>query len=525
MSAPVSAFRHTWRSLSQELIASMVILWLAALCVIPIPLWKNALLFLRWGSVGALLLVWLTVQPAPLFARRHRPVLWFVALTFLSVLLAREPGLAWSGQLAGRQREWIGGYRDIVLMGAAWCVIATQAFQRPALQQRLSRWMLCSVILVVIIGYLEIIAHRNILYECWVPNQAYQRFLHQRRMMSTQLHPVILGALLAVCVPLALHHAATASRRGARWAGLGVTFLLIGAAIQTFTRGSLLAVLLGSGAYLLLMKRRAWLRTALIVVIAIVLGASFLGLWTRATERGRVGASRYSVEALHDIARGRTAGWRWENAALALDLVREQPFFGIGINHYRHLFSQHRPDTHLPWELHVTDNVYLKILTETGLVGALGFMWLLWGGIRSWLAGVMAAPTVQDRSHVAAIGAGWLGLLTSMVTYDGLWWLLPLAIFWIWLGILHAQPMSAAVAAGDVPAPRRATRRGGKKTRSRPGRRRFASRWTVVGELFQFLWQQRLWWMIPMAAVLLLFGALLLLAQSSPIAPFIYTLF
>jgi len=55
--------------------------------------------------------------------------------------------------------------------------------------------------------------------------------------------------------------------------------------------------------------------------------------------------------------------------------------------------------------------------------------------------------------------------------------------------------------------------------------RRLASRSSVVGELLRFLWQQRLWWLIPMVTILLVFGVLLLFAQSSPIAPFIYTLF
>jgi len=54
---------------------------------------------------------------------------------------------------------------------------------------------------------------------------------------------------------------------------------------------------------------------------------------------------------------------------------------------------------------------------------------------------------------------------------------------------------------------------------------RIAGRSAVVGELFRFLWQQRLWWMIPMVSVLLLFGLLLIFAQSSPLAPFVYTLF
>ena len=51
------------------------------------------------------------------------------------------------------------------------------------------------------------------------------------------------------------------------------------------------------------------------------------------------------------------------------------------------------------------------------------------------------------------------------------------------------------------------------------------NRSSVIGELMAFLWQQRLWWLIPMVSVLLLFGLLLLFAQSSPLAPFVYTLF
>ena len=47
----------------------------------------------------------------------------------------------------------------------------------------------------------------------------------------------------------------------------------------------------------------------------------------------------------------------------------------------------------------------------------------------------------------------------------------------------------------------------------------------VFGEIIVFLWQRKLWWMIPMVTVLLLFGLLLIFASSSGVAPFIYTLF
>ena len=47
----------------------------------------------------------------------------------------------------------------------------------------------------------------------------------------------------------------------------------------------------------------------------------------------------------------------------------------------------------------------------------------------------------------------------------------------------------------------------------------------TVGELFQFLWARRLWWLIPFVAILLLVGVLLIIGQVTGVAPFIYTLF
>jgi len=47
----------------------------------------------------------------------------------------------------------------------------------------------------------------------------------------------------------------------------------------------------------------------------------------------------------------------------------------------------------------------------------------------------------------------------------------------------------------------------------------------VVGELFSFFMRNKRWWLVPMLVSLFLIGALILLGQSSAIAPFIYTLF
>ena len=51
------------------------------------------------------------------------------------------------------------------------------------------------------------------------------------------------------------------------------------------------------------------------------------------------------------------------------------------------------------------------------------------------------------------------------------------------------------------------------------------TRFGIAGELLSFLWQQKMWWLIPMVIVLLAFGGLMVTAQSSALGPFIYTLF
>jgi hypothetical protein len=53
----------------------------------------------------------------------------------------------------------------------------------------------------------------------------------------------------------------------------------------------------------------------------------------------------------------------------------------------------------------------------------------------------------------------------------------------------------------------------------------FMSKLGILGDLIRFLWMKKLWWMIPIVIVLVLFGLLLVFAQGSGLAPFIYTLF
>ena len=47
----------------------------------------------------------------------------------------------------------------------------------------------------------------------------------------------------------------------------------------------------------------------------------------------------------------------------------------------------------------------------------------------------------------------------------------------------------------------------------------------VIAEFFQFLRQEKKFWLVPIVVVFVAFGLLMVFAQSSAVAPFIYTLF
>jgi hypothetical protein len=52
-----------------------------------------------------------------------------------------------------------------------------------------------------------------------------------------------------------------------------------------------------------------------------------------------------------------------------------------------------------------------------------------------------------------------------------------------------------------------------------------AGRVSALGEIWAFLRVRKKWWLGPIILVLVLFGGLLVVAQSSAVAPFIYTIF
>ncbi len=53
---------------------------------------------------------------------------------------------------------------------------------------------------------------------------------------------------------------------------------------------------------------------------------------------------------------------------------------------------------------------------------------------------------------------------------------------------------------------------------------RVAQRASTIGELLAFVWERKLWWMIPILAILVLMSIIIVLAHTSAAAPWMYPL-
>ena len=51
------------------------------------------------------------------------------------------------------------------------------------------------------------------------------------------------------------------------------------------------------------------------------------------------------------------------------------------------------------------------------------------------------------------------------------------------------------------------------------------SRMSLAGELWAFMKVRKKWWLLPIIIVMFMVGTLLVFAQGSALAPFIYTIF
>lgn len=176
------------------------------------------------------------------------------------------------------------------------------------------------------------------------------------------------GAFFAWFSVMLIAVAVFTKKRSQRWALLGLASWCIYDLMLTFSRGAYLACLVGISVLAIIKERRI-----------LLLLIPFLFTWqliVPGAVRDRVLMTYDSSDhQLDGSAQGRVN--LWEDG---IRFVQDNPVFGTGYNTYPYL---HHLESYVNgMEINDPHNYYLKIVIETGFIGLMFFLAILWGMFR-----------------------------------------------------------------------------------------------------------------------------------------------
>ena len=231
---------------------------------------------------------------------------------------------------------------------------------------------------------------------------------------------------------------APVSRRGQLLGGT----VFAAALVLSYSRGSLLNALVAIAVLLYLNRGRIRLGRFFLVLAGAVLAGglalrallpSFAGAFAGAYWMRVSTSVQYLFSETEGLLSGRVASWR-----AVLDFLAQHPWhalFGVG---YKTL-----PYSDYLGRTVITDNMYLSLLAETGIVGLGAMVWLSLQILRS-ARRAAASPDPQRRFFGSWIFAFWAGKMVQMFTGDLLtyWRVLPLYFWVLAVAVRHEHSVS-----------------------------------------------------------------------------------
>ena len=151
----------------------------------------------------------------------------------------------------------------------------------------------------------------------------------------------------------------------------------------------------------------------------------------------RYGDKTYDYDSLFEY----TERFRIAQFYTTINMLRDYPLLGVGFGNFSRVFPKYKhTDNYEEWEfsIHTTDNMYLMMLAETGVLGLTTGLAAVWGVVvLTFLAHRTNAHGKQRDVQLAFLGGG-----TAMIITMGAWDLLNdptiRIVFWVVAGLAIA---------------------------------------------------------------------------------------
>ncbi len=112
-----------------------------------------------------------------------------------------------------------------------------------------------------------------------------------------------------------------------------------------------------------------------------------------------------------------------------LNILKKYPFFGVGMGNYPQVYRLYRNKQTIE-HLETPDNMYLRLLSETGIIGTLAFLLFIIYCLNRLLMNFRLASNFKW-----ALTCGIIGFLLNLFTADLFYWLPLQFTFWLLLGV------------------------------------------------------------------------------------------
>ncbi len=248
---------------------------------------------------------------------------------------------------------------------------------------------------------------------------------HLRRISSSFVHPNDFGAYLmvmaSVLISLILSKKNTLKTIALYSVPLGLSIVCL---VLTGSRGawvSFAAAFLVVG--MLKAKRTAAVFAAILVVLFVVMPHS-------------------AKERIYDL-KDTESGTTWERLKIwegTINMIKEHPVLGFGVNTYSRHFPDHKPEDY-PDDRYA-HNCYLQMGAEIGIIGALLFIAFLVTVLVFSLKGILSMPDGRRRNLAGGLFAGVTGFSINSAFDTHLYSVTLAVFFWMLLGFCFSMSRS-----------------------------------------------------------------------------------
>jgi len=290
--------------------------------------------------------------------------------------------------------------------------------------------------IVALGGILDIWLGKNILYEHFIKNQYYDRYVAKAalvRPISTQFNPAPLGTYLLACIPFGFVLIGE-RRKILRITGLLSIILNTLVLILTFSRAAFVGLFVSLLFFLWYKRKKLTILLLLLAFFLTVALSSFL-------KPGR-GFDRFGVRGIifGQNYTSPLSNYRLARMEMVFKMLKDSPLFGIGLNHIRTRFFEYYPGgKDVGYEWRIADNMYLTLLAETGLIGFFSFLVFIFYLFRN---GLRKFNELKDgiKREILLVGlSALLGVLVNMAGYELFYWHIPFLLFCFLCGLVASQ--------------------------------------------------------------------------------------